>query len=342
MRFDRCLLAVALGVALLGGCAISLDEAPAAATPDGGPPALPACRIFLDEARGVAATGRVRSFARDAQTVFAVDSLATGAGGAALAPAVFPVDAPDAAACLRGSPAALPAAAGLDLSALGDGVGGTLLATFVVAGRAFAYVRAAQGWTDIGVTLAEWDDGAAAFVAPGTYLFTADRPAYGDAALVDGDTVYVYGCQSSGFLRESCFVARAPGDRLGDPTAYEFYRSGGDFGPDPDSAWPIFDGGGGLAVVARGARVYAVYGTPLGGSLHVRSGLAPIGPWSADYEVTTCAAPTGAFCGGVGVHEALAAGPDELAVTYAVSSFDPLPAGAAESRLVIVPLAGLP
>jgi hypothetical protein len=228
------------------------------------------------------------------------------------------------------------------VSALGDGVSGTLLAAFAVGGRAFAYVRASRGWDDVGVTLAEWDDDAAAFVAGGEYLFTADRPTYGDAVLVDGDTVYAYGCRPSGFLSESCFVARAAGDRLADPTAYEFYRSGGDFGPDPDSAWPIFEGGGGLAVVARGARVYAVYATPLGGSLHVRSGLGPTGPWSADYEVTACELPEGAFCGGVGAHDTLAPGPDQLALTYAVGSFDPLPAGADQSRLVFVPLAGLP
>jgi hypothetical protein len=338
MRF----VVTALGVALLGGCAISLDGTAPETGPDGGPPALPACRIFQDEARGVAATGRVRSYAREGQAVFAVDGLVTEEGVAAIAPAVFPVDGPDAAACLRGRPAVLPTAPALDARALGGAVSGTLLATFAVGGRAFAYVRAAEGLTGLGVTLAEWDDGAAVFVAQGTYLFTADRPTYGDAALVDGDSVYAYGCQPSGFLSESCFVARAPGDRLHDPTAYEFYRGGGDFGPDPDTAWPIFEGGGGLAVTARGVRVYAVYATPLGGSLHVRSGLGPTGPWSADYEVTTCDLPAGAFCGGVGLHDALAAEPDQLAVTYAVGSFDPLPAGADQSRLVIVPLAGLP
>jgi hypothetical protein len=334
-------LVAALAVAL-GGCAISLDDVGPAPTPDGGPPALPACRIFRDEARGVAATGRVRSFTRAAQTVFAVDGLVPAAGGAVIAPAVFAVDAPDAATCLSGAPAALPASAALDVTALGAGLGGTLLATFAVGDRAFAYVRAAQGWTDVGVALAEWDDGAAAFVARGAYLFTADRPAYGDAVLVDGDVVYAYGCQESGFLRQSCYVARAPGDRLDDPTAYEFYRSGGDFGPDPDSAWPIFDGGGGLAVVARGARVYAVYATPLGVTLHARSALGPTGPWSADYELAACDLPAGAFCGGVGAHEALGAGADALAVTYAVGSFDPLPAGADQARLVLLPLTGLP
>ena len=160
--------------------------------------------------------------------------------------------------------------------------------------------------------------------------------------LVDGDRVYAYGCAPSGFLSARCFVARAPVDRLHDRTAYEFYRSGGEFGPDPDTAWPIFEGGGGLAVVSRGARVYAAYVTPLGGTIHVRSGLGPTGPWSADVEVATCDLPAGAFCGGLGAHEALAAAADQLALTYAVSSFAPLPAGADASRLVIVPLGGLP
>jgi hypothetical protein len=343
MRSDR--LALVAALALLGGCALSLDDATdGGAAADGGAPPRPTCPAFADGERGVAATGRLRSFAVDGGAVFVVDRLTPGAGAPAVANAVFEVNAPDATTCLRGGPAG-PVAAGLDARALGDGVTTGLLAAFVAGGRRFAFVQvsAPDGFVPVGVALAEWDDAAGLYVADGGYLFTADRPNFGDAALVVGDLVYAYGCRGSGWLTDACYVARAPADRLHDPTAYEFYRSGGDFGPSADDAWPIFDGGAGLAVVQRGARVYALYAPPLGAEIRLRSGLGPTGPWSTEFTMTACElAAKDAFCGGVSAHDVLGGGDESVAVTYAVSSFSALPAGAAASRLVVVPITGLP
>jgi hypothetical protein len=337
--------AIAALAQTLAACAISLDPDPA--PPPGQPdevPALESCPLFDDD-RGLSATGRVRSFASGDRTFLVADALRVVNGDGeptTIEPAVFEAGTLDVEACLRGVPATLPARGALDASALGDDVDTTILSTFVAGARTLAYVHALQGFELVGVALAEWDDAAGAFIARGEYLFTGDRPAYGDAALVVGDTVYAYGCREIGFLTDACYVARVPADRADDPTAYEFYQDGGGFGADPDDAWPIFEGGRGLAITSRGDRVYAAYATPLGRTLHVRSGLGPTGPWSAPVQVTRCELPDDAFCGGVAAHPLLEDAPDQLALTYAVSSFDELPDDAARARLVIVPLDELP
>lgn len=345
MSSDRVLALAALAPAL-AGCAISLDPEP---SPEPGipddVPEIPGCVLFEDPQRGLAASGRVRSLQRDGRTILIADALhaTTAADPTTIAYAVFDAETIDVSTCLRGLPATLPDRSGLDASALGQGLGASLLSTFVVDSRLLAYVQTYQGFEAVGVALAEWDDTAGAFVTRADYLFTGDRPTYGDAVLVVDDTVYAYGCRETAFLTDSCYVARVPAARVHDLTAYEFYQDGGRFGADPDDAWPIFQGGRGLAIASRGDRVYAAYATPLGRTLHLRSGLGPTGPWSEAVEVTQCELPTdAAFCSGVSAHALLDDAPDRLALSYAIGSFDPLPENGDHSRLVIVPLDDLP
>jgi hypothetical protein len=344
MSSERVLVPTVMLAQALAACAISLDPEPVPEPVDPDEvPEIPGCPLF-DDGRGLSAAGRVRSFVRGDRTWFVADVLRVEDGGGeptAIEPAVFEAGTLDAETCLRGVPEMLPARSGLDTSALAD-VDASILSTFVAGDRTLAYVHAFEGFALIGIALAEWDDAAGAFVARGEYLFTGDRPAYGDAALVVDQTIYVYGCRESGFLTDACYVARVPVDRAHDPTAYEYYQDGGGFGTDPDDAWPIFEGGRGLAITSRGDRVYVAYATPLGRSLHVRSGLGPTGPWSAPVEVTRCELPGGAFCSGVAAHPLLEDAPDRLALSYGVGSFEPLPDDAARTRLVIVPLAELP
>ena len=345
MSSERVLALAALAPALVG-CAISLDPEPSPGVdvPDD-VPAIPGCALFQDEQRGLAASGRVRSFALDGRTIFVADALHVTTDGepTMIAHAVFDAERLDVETCLRGVPGTVPARSGLDASALGDDLGASLLSTFAVGARRLAYVQTYRGFELVGVALAEWDDAAGAFVARGDYLFTGDRPAYGDAALVVDGMVYVYGCRESGFLTDSCYVARVPAERAHDVTAYEFYQDGSTFGADPDRAWPIFEGGRGLAIAGRRDRVYAAYATPLGRTLHLRSGLGPTGPWSEPIEVTRCELPTdAAFCTGVAAHPLLDDAPDRLVLSHGIGSFEPLPDGAARTRLVVVPLDALP
>jgi hypothetical protein len=65
------------------------------------------------------------------------------------------------------------------------------------------------------------------------------------------------------------------------------------------------------------------YVPPLGTTLTVRSGLTPVGPWSAPVALATCDAPPGAFCDGVHLHPALGSGRGAVLVSYGIDSLAP-------------------
>jgi len=77
-------------------------------------------------------------------------------------------------------------------------------------------------------------------------------------------------------------------------------------------------------------RVVVVYTTPLGDTVFVRTGLGPTGPWSPARALARCRLAEGAFCGGLGLHPALAPEVDPgeplaLVVSYGVAAFEDLP-----------------
>ncbi|MCC7000201.1 MAG: DUF4185 domain-containing protein [Deltaproteobacteria bacterium] len=333
------------------GCAWSLDEPAPLQAPgvDAGVPMPPACALLAEPARGlVGARGRVRTLRfPDGSLRLIADTLQTrdGAGDHSVGPVVLTLTSADAAGCLLPAlPATLPTTpptSALDVSPLGAGTG-QLLGVAVSAGRPIALVETLAFINRIGIAAATWDDARGVFVAAASYLFTGDRAGFGDAVLVEDGFIYAYGCRNVGFLRDACYLARAPEAGLADPTAYTFYRAGGSFGPDLEDAWPLFDGGSGLAVLHRGARYYALYLTPLGDTIQARSGLSPSGPWSAPVVAARCVPPGGGFCTGLAVHPELAARPDHVWVSHAVASFDPLSPEDASSRLMELALTGLP
>ncbi len=331
------------------GCAWSLDDPAPLQAPgiDAAVPTPPACTLLADPARGlVGARGRVRTlrFPDDTLRLIA-DAVQSrdSAGEHSLGPVVITLTRAEAAGCLSPAlPATLPTSSALDVSPLGAGAG-QLLGVAVSAGRPIALVETFAIINRIGIAAATWDDGRGVFVAAPSYLFTGDRAGFGDALLVEDGFIHAYGCRNVGFLRDACYLARAPEAGLADATAYTFYRAGGSFGPDLGDAWPLFDGGSGLAVLHRGARYYALYVTPLGDAIQARSGLSPSGPWSAPVVVARCALPrAGGFCTGLAVHPELPAQPDHLWVSHAIASFEPLSPEDASSRMLEVALSGLP
>lgn len=341
----RCETNVSALLVALAACAVSLDDdvTDGAVTPDATAPIVATCQLLTGAGNGITgASGRVRvSDAGDDTVLIEVDTLHVG--GSAVAPAVLVAPTPDPNGCLPAVGLEVPTGAALDPSALGDDITATLLATFAVESERLAYVQVSRGLEPVGVGVASWDAVRNLYVADADYLFTADRPAYGDAVLVDGDTVYAYGCRNVAFLTDACYVARVPANRVRERTAYQFYRDGGSFAADPDGAWPIFQGGRGLAVARRGARVYAAYAPLLGRALHIRSGLGPTGPWSASLTVAACELETSAtFCTGVSVLEPVAAAPNLFALSYAIGSFESLSAEQSATRLVRVSVDALP
>ncbi|MEW5848459.1 MAG: hypothetical protein AB2A00_06570 [Myxococcota bacterium] len=68
------------------------------------------------------------------------------------------------------------------------------------------------------------------------------------------------------------------------------------------------------------------YIKPLDKVIHIRTGLAPEGPWSAARAVATCDRPdddSGAFCDSLVAHPTLMVPGGGVALTHGVSSFSP-------------------
>jgi hypothetical protein len=161
----------------------------------------------------------------------------------------------------------------------------------------------------------------------GGLLWTADRPAYGQAALVDGGWLYAYGCSGSadGWSRD-CYVARVPVASISDGTAWQYATGVGQFTNHVDDAQPILTGVGDLSVHRHASgRLLLTYVKPLDTLLQVRSALGPTGPFSAAHALGQCEASQGTFCVGAVQHPELDPDARTIAVTFARASFDPLP-----------------
>ena len=167
----------------------------------------------------------------------------------------------------------------------------------------------------LGFGIAPRDPVSGLFVPTSELLWSADRPGYGGSAMRVRDTVYVYGCSSSGYLNEDCFVARADASQLASSAAYTYW-AGDDWSTSPDDAAPVVAQGGNVVSVRpdpTGApRFVMTYVPTLGDAIVARSAIAPEGPWSAPTTLASCVldgAGPGAFCSGAQQHPELAATP---------------------------------
>jgi len=327
---------------VLGGCAVQLDDDPAASSPDDNVTTLPSCEVLARPPNTVGVRGRLRSVdAPGGGTLVVADALQRAdAAPQKLDHAVY-LAVPQSTGDDCGQALAADASGaigGLDISALSDGGVGAFGAVFAAEGEVHAFVTVSRGFDTVGTGIARWDPGSGRFVAGERYLFAAGRPSYGEAAVVADGLVYAYGCAPAGFLADDCFVARAPTDALDDPTAWGFYRDGDAFASDPDDAWPLFSGGRGLAArPLPDGRVLVAYATPLGDTVFVRTGLGPAGPWSPAVAVTRCEVPDDAFCGAMSFVPALDGSAGEPALTYAIATFERLAPEDLLTRLVRLP-----
>jgi hypothetical protein len=335
----RLLAALALGLA---GCAVSLDDPRATPAADDAVTTLPSCPVLARPPDLMGVRGRLRALnAPGGGTLVVADALQRASTTPLKLDNAVYVAVPQDSGAACGVPLASDASAavsGLDVSALTPSGTGGFLAVFAAGADVYAFVRTAHGFDAVGTGLARWDRASGVFVAGERYLFAPGRPSYGDAAIVVDGHVYAYGCAESGFLTDSCFVARAPLAALDDPTAWGFYRDGDAFASDPDDAWPLFEGGRGLtARLLPEGRVLVAYATPLGGAVFVRTGLGPSGPWSPAVPVTRCEVPAGAFCGAMSFVPALDGAAGEIALTYAIGTFEPLAPEGLLTRIVLLP-----
>lgn len=302
------------------GCAVNLTpEASPNTTPAPSASILPSCLPFSDRVAGL--EGRAGMLALPDGTELVTAASADSDGTAE--PTGF--ENGDASACLAGAEV-LAARPLIDVSGLGSALDGYVAEPLggVTTDAAYVFFSAQQGFANAGVGIARFDSEQARFVAV-SLLWTADRPSYGSAALIDGDHVYVFGGLAARFLDADAYVARVPLDSLTEPSAYEYWVGGGDYSTNADEAAPLVAAGTAPSVTYDPvrSRFLMAYATPLASVITVRSGLGVTGPWSLPVTLGRCDLPAvdaGSFCGDVTLVPALANG-GELALTQAVATF---------------------
>lgn len=122
-----------------------------------------------------------------------------------------------------------------------------------------------------------------------TLMWGPDETPFTSESLVDGDTLYSYGCDA-GFLVMHCKVARVPLAAALDRTRWEFYAGDGAWSADPAAAVPVFDGGAAGNSIAWNEYLgmyLAIYSGVFSDTLYYRVSYTPWGPWSEQAPLFT-------------------------------------------------------
>jgi hypothetical protein len=116
-------------------------------------------------------------------------------------------------------------------------------------------------------------------------LFSAPEPLF-IPGLVDGGYVYAIACAPSGFLDQSCQLARAPVMTADQRAAYEFW-DGGDYTTDITRAATFIDRGNGPSIAwnAHLGRYLSVVSEVVSSTVLLRTAPAIEGPWDDGTEL---------------------------------------------------------
>ena len=114
-------------------------------------------------------------------------------------------------------------------------------------------------------------------------LFSQNQPSFGSAALVDGDTLYAYGCYNSEFS-VPCVLGRVDLADVTNLSSWAFYAGNGNWSSQLSDAMWVFTANHILNVSWNDylQRYVAVYNQPLSGNVMIRTAPAPEGPWAAE------------------------------------------------------------
>jgi hypothetical protein len=114
-------------------------------------------------------------------------------------------------------------------------------------------------------------------------LFSQNQPSFGSAALVNGDTLYAYGCYNSEFS-VPCVLGRVDLADVTNLSSWTFYAGNGNWSSQPSDAMSVFTGNHILNVSWNDylQRYVAVYNQPLSGNVMIRTASEPEGPWTAE------------------------------------------------------------
>ncbi len=125
-----------------------------------------------------------------------------------------------------------------------------------------------------------------------TLMFPRGQFGFGDAAVVVGPSLYVYGCNLQG-NQLPCRVARVDLDQVLEIKHWATWSTGGKWRKDLNKGKQVFHGNEILSVSYNLylERFLAVYSQPMSTSVMVRTASRPEGPWSRPIEAFKAKAP---------------------------------------------------
>ena len=123
-------------------------------------------------------------------------------------------------------------------------------------------------------------------------LFGESDPAFGSAALVVGDTLYAYGCNTSNFA-VACKLGRVALENVTQLSVWTFYAGNENWSSKLSDALPVFTGNPILSVSWNDylQQYVAVYNSPLSENVVMRTAPNPEGPWSREVMAFTALKP---------------------------------------------------
>jgi hypothetical protein len=160
--------------------------------------------------------------------------------------------------------------------------------TLVFYGKVYAEPEGGLHFSCVGHSIGVWGDSGAGPQRPADgavdtvpeMLFRQDEPGFGSAAVTEANLLYVYACDSNGYLKE-CRIGRVPLDDALDRSAWQFY-TGRRWSDDVTAATSVLAGNDVMTIAYNAylGKYLAVYAPPFVNQVMLRSSLRPEGPWS--------------------------------------------------------------
>ena len=123
-------------------------------------------------------------------------------------------------------------------------------------------------------------------------LFNQNEPAFGTAAVVRGEALYVYGCNTDG-ADKPCMVGQVGLTDVLDRIAWTFYTGNGTWSQHIKDSAPAFCGGSIMNVSWNDylQRYVALYSAPFSKNVMMRTSPNPEGSWSSEVQAFTARQP---------------------------------------------------